>query len=628
MHLITVIPISRGITIDELTYFSSTNFPVGAVISVPIRKKQTPAIVIKVSTVTKNKASLRSAKFELKKITKPDFQEVFLPSFIKAAQESSFDTKGTVGSVLASIVPTGILSTPPKLTIEKEKRDTNTKPARYALQADENERMAQYKSIIREAFARKESVFFALPAIHDIEGLTDKIGRGISNYTYVLHNDLSKKALNDTWKSAVKETHPVLIIGTLGFLGIPRTDMKTIIIENEASRGYKRESRPFLDLRTFAEHFAEHSGASLILGDTFLRIETLWRYHEHQLLERATLKFRSISTAHSKIVNMRRPNERKEGFELFSDDLRAMLNRTIENSEHTFLFSARRGLAPITVCGDCGTTVSCDHCGAPQVLHKTKDGNTFICHHCGKERDPLMKCSNCTGWKLTTLGIGVELIEEVIKEEFPHLTVFRIDADSTPTTKKMIDVRDAFYNTPGSVLIGTEKSLRMINQPVENSAIVSMDSLLALPDFRASERLFRILTHIRFNTQGELIVQTREERNRAIHQAIHGNLMDFYRDEISAREKFNYPPFSVLVRITIEGTPAMLTKRAQELETLFEDYAPYVFPARIKRKTGKTALHILLKIPQQEWHDTKLHGQLMRLPPTHTITIDPESILS
>ena len=218
-----------------------------------------------------------------------------------------------------------------------------------------------------------------------------------------------------------------------------------------------------------------------------------------------------------------------------------------------FVFAARRGLSPSTVCADCGNIVKCNTCGAHVVLHKAASGNFFLCHTCGERRSANEKCINCGGWRLTTLGIGTALSRGKIKRTISECNIFRIDADTTPTHQKAILVAEKFYNAPSAILIGTEMALLYLTQKIENSAVVSMDTFFSIPDFRIHERIMTILLKMRAITDRNLIIQTRDIAQKVFTYALAGNLIDFFKDEIEDRKSFKYPPFSTLIKISASG---------------------------------------------------------------------------
>jgi primosomal protein N' len=654
MKLLNVIPISRGIHKESLSYFTSSDICIGSVIKVPLRKKIIPAIVISVENVSDVKAEIKNASFETKKIipitnlnkkNKP--VRLLSTEFIQAVTETAKYFCTTSGSVLYSITPKTIFENPDKILLNNtENTDTENKTTvkrsheKLIIQNDDEERYATYKSLIREEFAKGYSVFFCLPTIQDIKTAYDKLSKGIEQYTFVLHGSLNKKEQIDTWNKASEEKHSSLIICTGSFLGIPRTDIGTIIIDKENSRAYKSASRPFVDIRIFGDILAKNIQAKIIYGDLLLKSETIWKHHESEIFEIAPLKFRSLTTSNPQIINMKgltlieedsaqntKKSSKEEKFKLFSDPLLDIIKNNQDNDENMFIFVARRGLFPSTVCGDCGSLVKCNACGAPTVLHKSSRENFFLCHRCGEHRDAMEKCQNCQSWKLVTLGIGIESVEEELTNKFPTAKIFRLDIDTASTNKKALDIMTKFYSSPGSILLGTEMALLYLKETVANSAVISIDSFFSIPDFRINEKVMNILLKIRAHTSRNFLIQTRDPEQKILSYASLGNLADFYRDEIKERESLFYPPFSTLIKISLQGDKKTVLAQMEKLQTEMDPYEVDVFPAFIPVSKGKFNMHALIKVKRGEWIDEILLNKLKSLSPEFTINIDPESLL-
>ncbi len=632
MNIVHVIPIARGINKETLSYFTASEVQPGAVVKVPVRNRTLPALVVSVEPAEDMKSELKNSPFMIKKIGKLKMLPVFLPAFIEAAKDAAEYFAGSTGSVLASITSKSILEQSDKIDHAEmpitEQKAPETTPEPHALQADEEERVAHYKSLIREQFARKRSVFFCLPTIQDAKKMYEQLPKGIEEYTHVLNASLNKKELLATWNKIIGETHPVLIIMTGAFLGIPRHDIGLIIVERESSTSYKLQVRPYLDIRTFAEFFAKRVHAKLIFGDLLLRTETLWRTKNGEMAELSPLKFRSMSTAKDTLIDMKKYKLlEKPEFRIVSDELEALIKKNKESSEHMFILAARRGLSPMTVCGDCATTVICSRCSAPIILHHGAEGNYFLCHRCGERRSAEERCRICGSWKLTTLGIGIELIQDILTGMFPEVKFFRMDKDNVATHKQALSMAADFYNSPGSVLIGTEMALLYLEKPVANSGVAAIDSLFSIPDFRINERIMNILLKIRSITQRTFLVQTRSRDQHIFDYAIKGNLMDFYREEIEERKKLNYPPFSTLIKITIRGQKSQILQDMKAVEALLKEHEPLVFPAFIDTVNKKSILHALIKLKRDEWISKPLLAKLRSLPPHVSVNVDPESLL-
>ncbi|MCW9054816.1 MAG: hypothetical protein OQJ98_02435, partial [Candidatus Pacebacteria bacterium] len=306
MFLIHVIPISRGITKDRLSYFSKENLVPGTVVSVPIRKSLTPAIVLGSESVRDAKTRLRQSPYPIKKVEHVREARVFSEAFMAAAEETATYCASSLGALINTLVPKAILSDPKKLeeSVVSNEEGPALSHERLVYQADRAERFSTYRGIMREAFARKQSVFIVMPTMHDVEHFALQSEKGIRAYLFAFHSGLTKKQQRDRWNKALTEKHPVIIVGTGSFLSLPRADIKTIVLERESASAYKSPVRPYVDVRVFADTFARKLGARIIYADSFLRIETLYRYHHGVAAELSPLRFRPLSPAHQEVIDM------------------------------------------------------------------------------------------------------------------------------------------------------------------------------------------------------------------------------------------------------------------------------------------------------------------------------------
>ena len=627
MNIIKVIPITRGISKENLSYFTSIDVPIGSIVRVPVRKKIVNGFVISKENATVLKSEIKSSSFVIKKIEKLSATKFLSPEFVKSAEHSAEFFATSTSAILNAMIPKSILDNVGKTFTQKNPPNAQGSYQKLVIQTNDEERFANYKSLIREEFARKSSVFFCVPTISDIQKTKSILEKGIEKYTFMLHGSLRKKDAILIWNKILEKDHPVLIIATGPYLCIPREDIKTIIIERENSRSYKTQTRPFLDIRTFAEFLAKETKSKILFGDILLRTETLWREQNEEILPFAPLKFRSLTTAEQVLVDMKEKKDSSEKkFQIISNELAELIQTNKENNENLFIFAARRGLSSTTVCGDCGHTVSCKTCNAPTTLHGGTE-NFFLCHRCGEKRNAKEFCAICGSWKLTTLGVGIETVEKELKEKFSQIKVFVLDKDKVKTHEKAMVIVNEFNNTPGSILLGTEMALLYINKKIENASVVSIDSLFSIPDFRITEKILYILLNIRAIAQKKFILQTRNAEQNILEYALKGNLVDFYREEIEARKTFGYPPFNVLIKITLQGQKLAVTKEMEKLETIFGRETIITFPAFVPLAKGKYTMHGLIKIAREKWVDKEILGKLLSLPPQSQIKVDPESLL-
>lgn len=642
MNLIKAIPIARGIGADLLSYWSPKEAALGSIIRVPLRKRTVGALVISSETAADSKSEIKNLDFEVRKIANPHAKGVISPAFFKVAEECARYFASSVGSVLFETVPSVILADYEKVPEAKPFQRRGKPRESYALQKSEDDRYGHYKSLVRERFARKESVFMMLPSVEDIRRATSYFEKGIEQYTYTLHGGLSKGEILKRWKAALEDEHPIVIVATGTFLSIPRFDLGLIVVEHESARGYKIQSRPFLDYRFLAEKYAREIGADLIYGDSCLRVETIWREEEgpieEQLVQYAPLAMRSLSTAKDTLVDMKKYKEdrrygKTSALRIISDELIAMARKAREESGNMFVFAGRKGLAPQTVCADCETTLLCDRCSAPFVLHGKKNEHTgedhrfFLCNRCGLKKDAHVKCGTCGSWRLTTLGIGAEKIEADLALALPESTIFRLDRASAPTARKAAEIAARWHAHPGSILVGTELALSYIDGAVDYCAIGSLDSLFSIPDFRINEKIFSLVLTLRSIASKQFLLQTRNPDAPVLSQGVKGNIIDFYREEIESRRQFGFPPYCTFIKISYSGKKETVLESMEQLKVALAGWQVDVFPAFVATVNNEYVMHALVKLARKDWPQPELLERLRSLSPSYAVNVDPESIL-
>ena len=643
MYIVRVIPIGRGIFMDSLEYFTREKVPVGSIVEVPVRNKNMFALVISRTSVKNEKALIKSHPYAIRRAGGLRGRPFFGEDFMNMAEELAQKNIASVGQVLAHFAPKPILESLERWPeiVGKDKKQKGNKHTTWegplVIQAPDDDRLAFYKTITREEFARGKSVFLCMPTVVDIERALGSFERGISEYAISLHGNLKKRDIVLRWNEALAEHHPILIIATGSFISIPRRDVGTFIIDRENSNQYKRETRPYIDIRQAIRILAEMKRAELIQGDSMLRTETIYEKESGHCHPRSSVKYRILSTAVNIVANMARPEEKKAPFTTVSEELRALVKKNTEQHEHLFIFVHRRGLATSTVCNDCGHILKCPACNAPLILYKGRafgaaaassisGKNTYVCNKCSFVRDSKTLCDNCKSWRLAPLGIGIERVEGELRGLFPQIKIFKIEKEPAQKFSRERKIIDEFLQTPGSILLGTEMALLYLREKVENVAVASFDSIFAIPDYRVGERAFNILLRLRTVATQNFLLQTRNPELELFGHALRGNSLEFFRDEIVTRKKFNYPPFAVLVKITREGQSADIKKDLQTLAERLKEYKPFIYPAFISRMRGKERMHMLIKIGIDTWPDGALGKILRDLPPEYFIDVNPKEI--
>ena len=630
MRIIRVTPIAKGIPRESLTYFHREDIPLGALVSIPLRNKMRMALVIESKDADTEKAFIKKSDFALKKIRDVVHEHFFRPELIAAAKIASDYYASSTGAILSLVLPESIIKHIDKIFPFQGAGVGKTNPEKCLLSGIDEERFSYYKTLIRSEFAAKHSLLFILPTVQDVNRFKKELERGVEKYSHALHSYKKPTEIKTTWSFLMEEPHPVVIFATPKFMAIPRADISTIIIERENTPSYKSAARPYVDARHLAELYATQIKARFIRGDVVASIETMFRAQEGEIIELSSSKGRLHPKSKALILNMKQSVlGPKRTFSTLSKELELMIRETQEKNNRMAILAFRRGIAPQTVCGDCGAIVLCLRCSAPVVLHKSKTEtgkNVFLCHRCSAIRPTEERCRTCTSWKLVPLGVGIERVYDEIHEKFPSLKIFRMDSDSVKNQKQGLALRKEFLETPGSVLLGTEIMLSLIDGPIERTAIASIDSLFAIPDYRINERIFSLLTRLRLLTKETPLIQTRNPDEPILKHAVEADVSGYYKKEIEQRKLFMYPPFARFIKITLLGSIA-----AAEAE-LHKIQAGIGRPMDIFRGFGETVrgkhiVHGLIRLAPKEWPDKTLLDYLRNLPPSFRIEVDPTSLL-
>jgi primosomal protein N' len=647
MKLLSVIPLSKSVRKETLSYFSIKDVAPGTIVSVPLRNKVIDALVTEALDAQKEKGVIKDASFALKKITKVKGVSFLGNEYLSAAQDTARYFGTTVGALLHLLVPQALLVSFAKLTprIPRPESKDGTRLEKVIYQAPLNERISFYKTFIRESFAKKKSVYFCVPTLEDLEYFKDALEKGIETYTITLSSETAVKKIITEYNRTLKDEHPLLIIGTAPYLVFPDHLLGTIIIEHESAHSYKSLSAPYIDYRTFVECYAENARIKLILADTLLRIETLWRHEAHELGEIALPSYRTDTGSHIEIVDMRR--QKADGtrvpFRLFSKLVRDSIDEKIKERKHLFLFALRKGLSSVTLCKDCGTTVDCDVCGSPVVLYENKKSQVnriFACNKCKKQKDPNTVCRNCGSWNLVPLGIGTDLVERHLQELYPEIPIFRIDREATKTRLHAKRVIENWRRSPGGILVGTEMALLYMPKIIDTSYIISFDSLFTIPSFRMNEKILHIILGLTEKTHHSIVIQTQNPDEKVLRSLASGNLVYLVRDEIAERKLYEYPPFATFIKISFRGTKENVTQEKKILQEMFHDYSPTLYQSYTPEKSSLQkifTIHATIKVSRADWSpgtlvphgsiDEQLLGLIKSLPPQYKIQVDPEDLL-
>jgi primosomal protein N' len=629
-HVVEVIPLVRGLPKSSLSYFSSEKPELGSFVNIKIRNSEAFGLVTRVIPAQEVKTELKNSIFALRKLsnTSKSSSNSLNSAFMEAVGYMSLYYALPIGNILGALLPKAMLESPellgdPNLPIQKE--SFTTEP--LLIQLPDEERYREYKSMIRGAFARGESVMFITPTHEDALRAAFILSQGIKEYVYTTARK-SPKGIRETLVKARDITHPILFITTPSYAAFNRSDFHSIILEKENSKLYRTISRPHIDFKVFIEKYAAKSNRKIIFGDSILSLGALYKEKQGSYAEMSPLKWKTQPRAKVSLINMKPHKNEEQGkqFEIFSKEMKEMITKAMHERRKVFLFGVRKGLFPSTVCRDCGQVLPCPNCGAPIVLHEGGNkGRHYLCHACGATRNSETRCDNCNSWNLEPLGIGASRIALEVGNLFPDTPVYIMDKEHAHTSKQAVDIAQKFASGKGGVMVGTELALLYLEK-VPYSGIVSLDSLFSIPDFGIHERIFYLAGRILEKTECESIIQSRNIGKSILAQAAKGDILDFYRTEMQERKDLGYPPFTLFIKVTTQGPESELESKARFLNKEFKSYSPDFMKER-GLKTGKLNLSMILRVQRGTWPDKELADKLSLLSPDFLIKVDPESIL-
>jgi primosomal protein N' (replication factor Y) len=387
----------------------------------------------------------------------------------------------------------------------------------------------------------------------------------------VLHSGLSLGEQYDEWHR-IKEGDFDVVIGPRSALFAPQPDLGLIIMDEEHEWTYKQADKsPRYHTRQVALQLAKLTGATIILGSATPDVESFYRSQqgEYQLIElRERITPRGIVPLPKvEVVDLR--DELKAGNRsLFSRSLVKALAESLAQREQVILFLNRRGTATFVECRNCGFVMLCQRCSAPLAYHSAV--GKLICHHCRHSSLLPETCPRCSSPGMKLLGVGTQRVEAEAKHFFPRARILRWDRDVTYKRGAHEELLNKFRAREADILIGTQMVAKGLDLPqVTLAGVISADTGLNLPDFRAGERTFQLLCQVagragRGMVAGKVIIQTYSPEHYAIRAASKHDYLAFYAQELEYRRQFVYPPFANLIRLVFSHTNAISCQREAE----------------------------------------------------------------
>ena len=427
----------------------------------------------------------------------------------------------------------------------------------------------------------------------------------------VLHSHLSDGERHDEWHK-INNGAARIVIGARSAVFAPLERLGLIVVDEEHENSYKQEDAPRYHARDVAVYRAHMEGCAIILGSATPSMESYHnalagKYELVQLLKRVD----SRQMPKIRIVDLRMEAGRGPGASILSETLCKAIRERLAKKEQSILFLNRRGFSTSLICTSCGYVCECPNCSISLTFHRA--ANRLVCHICGHTAVVPSKCPKCADPRIKYSGSGTEKVEELVAAFFPEAVVKRLDADSVSRKDSLREALHAFRTGKIDILVGTQMIAKGLHFPnVTLVGIVNADMSLHLPDFRAGERTFQLLTQVagragRGEVSGEVFVQTYTPFHPAIQFARHHDFPGFWEQEIEFREKTKYPPFWHALLITLRSeseshaafSADTLARRVREAaasgsipsDTVISNPAP----APIAKSHGQFRFHLMLR---------------------------------
>ncbi len=450
---------------------------------------------------------------------------------------------------------------------------------------------------------------FLVPEI----GLTTQLISRISQYIdypfIVYHSRVSQDERVDIFKRVAEED--CFVIGPRSAMLLPFSDLKVIVVDEEHDSSYKQhDPSPRYQGRDAAVMLGSIHDCPVLLGSATPSVESFYNAQQGKYgYVSMDQRYGDVSMPKLITAQLRRPSDDDVISHRYTKKLIESIRQNLDSHRQVILFQNRRGYAPRLSCPSCGWTAHCIRCDVTMTYHKYRQDLT--CHYCNYTTRQPKSCPECGYWHLDFLGLGTEKIEEELQEIFPDAVIQRFDHDSVRSKKKLEEVLVNFESRQIDILVGTQMVTKGLDfDNVGLVGILSLEGLLAFPDFRTTERAFQTMVQVggragRKDDSGTVVVQTFHPEQQLIHWVRDLNYTAFYRSEIQERSEWAYPPFFRLIRIALLHRQSAKVSQASDMlyhylhKSLGSRVQPPFVPevAYIKNQHQR---HLLLKLSSQE----------------------------
>jgi primosomal protein N' (replication factor Y) len=467
-----------------------------------------------------------------------------------------------------------------------------------------------YLRAIAATMAAGKSAIILVPEIALTPQTVSRFRSRFGDKVAVLHSGLGLGERFDQWQR-IRRGDCKVVVGARSAIWAPVSDLGLIVVDEEHETSYKQDNDPRYSARAVAIYRAKISGARVVLGSATPSIESRYSADKDDFtLIKMPSRIADRPMPAVEIIDMRE-EPRHKGSSNFSERLVEGLRETLDQGDKAIVFLNRRGFANFLICRDCGAVINCKRCNVSLTYHIS--GRYLLCHHCGYRSNAPKECPECGSAGIGYFGSGTERVEAELKELFPDSPITRMDSDTTGAKDAHRRHLAEFKTREGGILLGTQMIAKGLDFPdVTAVGIINADTALNLPDFRAGERTFQLMTQVsgragRGDKPGTVYIQTYNPENYAIQALAVGDYDRFYENEAALREALDYPPFCELINVIMTaGSEEAVRREADDIAASLQEAGESgaltgvreilgPAPAPLSKIKNKYRMHIVMK---------------------------------
>ena len=530
-----------------------------------------------------------------------DKEPLFGPELFEMAKWLSHYYLCTLGEAVFSMIPSGrretsaggfsfeneltvpqknILSDEQKTAVEEILASQNTasgqaKLFHYLYGPTGTGKTEVFLTLAERILSQGKGIIYLVPEISLTGQVATSIAERFGNTAAIIHSGLTPSQRLTQWHKIMHKEARV-IVGARSAVFAPVPDLGLIIIDEEHDGSYKSGNNPRYHARQVAMKRAQNLKIPLVMGSATPSVEAWYGMKSGTIVRHILTKRLAGGTMpHISCINLNLYGT--DG--CISKPLEDEIKKTLDAKKQTILFLNRRGFTHFFRCNSCGYELVCKNCSVPLTYHKAT--HRLTCHYCGWSMTPPQSCPSCGSLDIGSNGFGTEFIEAETRAKFPNARVLRLDTDVTGKKEELLASLDDFRQGKYDILLGTQMVAKGLNFPnLQLVGVIMADAGLHMPDFRAAERTFSLITQVagragRYFPDGKVLVQTYDPNREPVLFACTGKVIDFYEKELANRQLLEFPPFSRLVRIVFRSfNKALAMQTARDAAKILMEGAP------------------------------------------------------